>query len=42
MALSGQNRVKVGEITQSKLRGKALSDALAKSLNSQGFSDEQP
>lgn len=42
MALSGQNRIKVGEITQGKLRGKAMSDALAKALNNQGSTNEAP
>lgn len=32
--MSGLNRLKVHAITESKLRGKALSDALAKELNS--------
>jgi hypothetical protein len=36
MALSGVNRKKVQDITTGKLRGKALADALAASLNSEG------
>lgn len=37
MSLSGVNRKKVQDITvDKKLRGKALSDALAASLNSEG------
>ena len=36
MSLSGPNRLKITEITQNtKLRGKALADALDKTLNSQ-------
>lgn len=33
--MSGSNRLKIAEITISKLRGKALADELAKQLNSQ-------
>lgn len=33
--MSGVRRLIVGDITHSKLRGKALSDALARDLNSQ-------
>ncbi len=36
MALSGVNRRKIQDITTGKLRGKALSDALAASLTSEG------
>lgn len=32
--MSGVNRLKIQEITQGRLRGKALADALAKELNS--------
>lgn len=31
--MSGVNRLKIQEVTQGKLRGKALADALAKELN---------
>lgn len=31
--MAGRKRIIVGEITQSKVRGKALGDALAKGLN---------
>lgn len=33
--MSGVRRLVIGDITQGKLRGKALGDALAKDLNSE-------
>lgn len=31
--MSGEKRIKIGPITQSKVRGKKMADALAKTLN---------
>ncbi len=33
--MAGQNKIKVGEITQSSVKGKTLESALASALNSQ-------
>jgi hypothetical protein len=40
--MSGTNRIKVGEVSQKKLSGKALEEALAKALNSQDCPECKP
>ncbi len=37
MSGAGENRVDLGEITQSKVKGKAMESVLASALNSQGI-----